>query len=95
MSKSALIQVRIDQESKALVEDLYKNLGTSLSEAIRIFIFQSIHEQKFPFTPRRLGKPGVPKARGTLSIYKNYEKKTEERDTWVRYLGKSSRKDRQ
>ena len=49
MSKDALFQVRLDMNLKREVEELYKNLGTSFAEAVRMFATQSVLEQKMPF----------------------------------------------
>ena len=51
MAKQAVYQVRMDKDIKDQVELLYKNMGTSFAEAIRIFAVQSIREQGMPFTP--------------------------------------------
>jgi addiction module RelB/DinJ family antitoxin len=41
----------MDSELKAAVEALYKNLGTSFAEAVRIFAQQSLRDGGMPFTP--------------------------------------------
>ena len=51
MSKQAVYQVRMDEEVKNQVEELYRSLGTTFAEAVRIFAVQSIREQGMPFTP--------------------------------------------
>lgn len=51
MAKQAVYQVRMDEDVKNQVEELYRNLGTSFAEAVRIFAAQSIREQGMPFTP--------------------------------------------
>ena len=51
MAKQAVYQVRMDEEIKDQVETLYRNMGTTFAEAIRIFAVQSIREQGMPFTP--------------------------------------------
>ncbi len=51
MAKQAIYQVRMDEEIRDQVEALYRNLGTTFAEAVRIFAVQSIREQGFPFTP--------------------------------------------
>ncbi|MBR1418574.1 MAG: type II toxin-antitoxin system RelB/DinJ family antitoxin [Synergistaceae bacterium] len=52
MSKQAILQVSIDADLKQQVEDLYKRLGTSFAEAVRIFARQSIEENAMPFNIR-------------------------------------------
>ncbi|MCX4327710.1 MAG: type II toxin-antitoxin system RelB/DinJ family antitoxin [Lachnospiraceae bacterium] len=49
MAKEATLQVRMDSELKEQAELLYKQLGTSFAEAVRIFAKQSIEEQAMPF----------------------------------------------
>jgi len=67
MAKQAVYQVRMDEDIKNQVEQLYKNLGTSFAEAIRIFAVQSIREQGMPFTPTEIRG----KSFGALSIFAN------------------------
>lgn len=45
MSKQATLQVSMDSELKEQVELLYKQLGTSFAEAVRIFARQSVEER--------------------------------------------------
>ena len=49
MSKEATLQVRMDAELKQQAEQLYKNMGTSFAEAVRIFARQSVQENAMPF----------------------------------------------
>ena len=42
MAMESTLQVRMDSALKAEVEALYKSLGTSFAEAVRIFAQQSI-----------------------------------------------------
>ena len=51
MAKQAVYQVRMDEDIKNQVEELYRNLGTSFAEAVRVFAVQSIREQGMPFVP--------------------------------------------
>lgn len=50
MAKEATLQVRMDSELKEQAELLYKQLGTSFAEAVRIFAKQSVEEQGMPFS---------------------------------------------
>ena len=52
MAKEATLQVRIDADLKEQVEELYKKMGTSFAEAVRIFAKQSVHENAMPFVVR-------------------------------------------
>ena len=49
MAKEATLQVRMDAELKEQVETLYKKLGTTFAEAVRIFAKQSVEENAMPF----------------------------------------------
>ena len=51
MSMDATLQVRMDGELKSQVEELYRSLGTSFAEAVRIFAQQSIGRAGCPFAP--------------------------------------------
>lgn len=51
MSNDAVIQVRIDAKAKAKATKLFKRLGLSTSDAVRLFIAQAIEENGFPFLP--------------------------------------------
>lgn len=50
MAKEATLQVRMDSELKEQVELLYKQMGTSFAEAVRIFAKQSVEDRAMPFT---------------------------------------------
>lgn len=52
MAMDSTVQVRMDSKLKAEVEELYKNLGTSFAEAVRVFAQQSVREGGMPFRPR-------------------------------------------
>lgn len=49
MAKEAVLQVRMDAELKSEAESLYKEMGTSLAEAVRIFAKQSVRQRGMPF----------------------------------------------
>ena len=51
MSMDATMQIRMNGELKAQVEELYRGLGTSFAEAVRIFAQQSVREGGMPFRP--------------------------------------------
>ena len=67
MAKQAVYQVHMDEDIKNEVELLYKNMGTSFAEAVRIFAVQSIREHGMPFIPTE--KRG--QSFGTLSRFSN------------------------
>ena len=86
MAKDTILQVRVDAETKGAAEDLYKHMGISLSEAVRMFIAQSLIENQMPFHPRCHVKKGACMAYGSLRLYKNRDLQGEERDAWIRSL---------
>nr|DAK74303.1 MAG TPA: addiction module antitoxin [Caudoviricetes sp.] len=49
---SSIIQTRIDDKSKAEAEAIFRQMGMSLSDGIRIFIYQVLNERALPFQPR-------------------------------------------
>lgn len=49
MAKEATLQVRMDSELKEQAEVLYKQLGTSFAEAVRIFARQSVGRKSNAF----------------------------------------------
>jgi len=49
MAKESVLQVRMDSELKEQAESLYKSMGSSLAEAVRIFAKQSVAENAMPF----------------------------------------------
>ena len=68
MAKEAEVQIRMDNEIKEEAENIYRNLGTSFAEAVRIFVSQSVKEHGFPFVPRNY-KLTDRSAKGILSKY--------------------------
>ena len=46
---TATIQVRVDEELKAKSDQLFKELGTDTTTAIRMFLTQAVANNGFPF----------------------------------------------
>ena len=67
MAKQAVFQVRMDEDTKNDVEALYRELGTSFAEAVRMFAVQSLRERGLPFTPSQ----SRGRTYGALSSYAN------------------------
>ncbi|WP_172623336.1 type II toxin-antitoxin system RelB/DinJ family antitoxin [Arabiibacter massiliensis] len=86
MAKEALLQVRIDPQDKRDAEQLYASMGTSLSEAVRMFVNQSLLDQRMPFTPTSLNKKGSGRAYGVLNVFASPTKREQERDAWIASL---------
>jgi DNA-damage-inducible protein J len=53
MSKTANINVRVDPEFKAQIENLYSRFGMSVTDAINIFLHVSLMEGGLPFEVRQ------------------------------------------
>jgi DNA-damage-inducible protein J len=49
MVNEETLLIRMDEDLKGEVEDLYRNMGISFEEAVRIFAEQSIQENGLPF----------------------------------------------
>ena len=47
---NSLVQVRVDEQLKEEVTNLYEELGMDLSTAIRIFLKRSVQEKGIPFS---------------------------------------------
>jgi addiction module RelB/DinJ family antitoxin len=82
MAREATLQVRMDEDIKEKVEALYRNMGTSFSEAVRIFAKQSIHENGMPFVVT--ANRGI--AYGSLSKYANPSLVAEEAGAYERAM---------
>lgn len=80
MAKEATLQVRMDADLKEKVELLYRDMGTSFSEAVRIFAKQSVQENGMPFamTANRVN------TYGRLSTFANADLIAEEKGAYER-----------
>ena len=52
MPKESVLQIRIDTSLKDAAESLYREMGTTFSEAVRIFARQSVLSRGMPFALR-------------------------------------------
>lgn len=71
MANDAVLQVRMDAELKREAENLYRRMGTSLAEAVRIFARQSVEENAMPFVvrvPASSGRRALGVADGEFAI---------------------------
>ncbi len=82
MAKEAVFQIRMDVETKEAAEKLYRSLGTSFAEAVRIFAAQSVKEHGFPFVPKNYDV-NRKTARGILSKYASEESRRKEKDAFM------------
>ena len=82
--KRAILQVRIREEDKQHA------MGTSLAEAVRLFVAQSILMRKLPFQPVAVRSKDGTAAYGSLKAYGDPNRRAEERNAWVEYLATES-----
>ena len=58
---SSTIQIRVDDDLKTKADELFKELGTDTTSAIRIFLAQAVASNGFPFEIKRVPRnPYVP-----------------------------------
>lgn len=88
--KRAILQVRIREEDKQHAERLYDAMGTSLAEAVRLFVSQSILMRKLPFQPVAVRSKDGTAAYGLLKKYGDPNRRSEERNAWIEYLAAES-----
>lgn len=89
-SKTTILQVRIREEDKQHAERLYDAMGTSLAEAVRLFVAQSILMRKLPFQPVAVRSKDGTAAYGLLKAYGDPNRRSEERNAWIEYLATES-----
>ena len=87
MDKS-IIHVRVDEDLKEQAETLFASMGTSMSEAIRIFLKQCILDQKFPFQVKSYAQKGENSDYGFLKLYSKPITRDQEREAWISSLTK-------
>ncbi len=81
--KEATLQVRMEADLKQEAEELFRRMGTSLAEAVRIFARQSVSAGGMPF----LVQLDPPKGRsmfGAASKYADPSKRRLEEGAWLR-----------
>lgn len=94
MSKQATLQIRVDETIKQQAEQLFETIGLSTSEAVRLFITQSINERRLPFTPHLNNTDGSVLAFGKLRHYGNPELVGDERSAWLQTQNEKPKRDR-
>jgi DNA-damage-inducible protein J len=92
MAKTANVYIRIDPKIKAEVENIYANYGISLTDAVNIFLHQSInigglpfelHHKQYEITLEEAGS-----AMGSLKKYANENLIKKEKGAWQRAVQK-------
>lgn len=86
--KETVIHVRINEETKIASEVLFAAMGTSTSEAIRLFLKQCMLEQRIPFLIKSFDHKRGNGAYGFLSLYANSASREQEREAWIKSLEK-------
>lgn len=82
--------MRIREEDKQHAERLYDAMGTSLAEAVRLFVAQSILMRKLPFQPVGVRSKDGTAAYRSLKAYGDPNRRSEERNAWIEYLATES-----
>ena len=88
MAKESVLQVRIDSGLKEAAEAVYRGLGTSLPEAVRIFARQSVIVDGMPFTPHSGTQHhrNAPSSHGAFAKYANPKLRSREKDAFARAM---------
>ena len=55
----ALMQIRIDDETKKAADELFSALGLDVSTAVRMFIAASLEHEGIPFPVKRVSARGL------------------------------------
>lgn len=82
MAKEATLQVRMDADLKEKAESLYREMGISFAEAVRIFAKQSVQENGMPFVMAANRKNTY----GRLSQYADLRLAAEEKGAYDRAM---------
>ncbi len=83
MPKEATMQIRMDNDLKKQADELFCALGITASDAVRMFVAQSVHERQLPFIPQLNTGKGGAKAFGKLRHYGEPELSGAERTEWL------------
>lgn len=73
---ASTIQVRVDEELKVKSDELFKDLGTDTTTAIRIFLTQALAVNGFPFEIKKVSENPY-KALSEVEILEKLEKARE------------------
>ena len=82
-TKSAVMQFRMDTELKTEAERLFRELGTSFAEALRIFARQCVLTRSMPIA---IAMPRSETASGAFAHYANPEKRKLEGGAFARAM---------
>ena len=74
------VTIRMDSDLKKQADDLFNELGMSMTTAITIFAKQAVREQKIPFDISL----NIPNAE-TIEALNEFDKMVSDKDTYTRY----------
>ena len=80
MAKEAVLQVRMDADLKRSADELYKSMGTSFAEVVRMLAQQSIDLGGLPFAVKKMHKKC---AFGIAAKYANPDLIPLEKEAWA------------
>jgi DNA-damage-inducible protein J len=75
MAASTTIQLRTDPDVKVKADALFKGLGITLSDAINLFLRQSIHDQALPFQPKMSNPVGSAETVSAFDAFMQFPRK--------------------
>ena len=92
MAKEAVVHIRMDAELKKEAEELFRSMGTSFSEAVRMMAQRSVDLGALPFSVKKEKRKT---AFGSLHKYANPDLIPLEEEAWVnaaveKYLRKNA-----
>lgn len=72
MANDAVFQVRMNNQMKRDVEELYRGMGTTFAEAVRIFAQQSLLLRRMPFevVDASRGREGYADSSAPMSVHR-------------------------
>lgn len=73
---ASTIQVRVDDDLKVKSDELFKDLGTDTTTAIRIFLTQALAVKGFPFEIKKISENPY-KALSEVEMFEKLEKARE------------------
>lgn len=85
--KSSLMQFRIDSELKSDAEELFRELGTSFAEALRIFARKCVMTRSMPIVIEAPAfRTGLASSAGAFAKYANPAKRKLEKGAFARAM---------
>ena len=75
MTNEVTVEIKLDAELKAAAEELYRSLGTTFNDVIKLFVERSVKTGEIPRTKKK-------SAAGMLSAYANPAMIPFEKDAW-------------